>query len=68
MNTYMFRIAVDRGWKIDVYFTNTIMSKNDGALIVFTDENGERQNEAPSTVTITTNVDTTTGMSKAIII
>ena len=64
MKTFMFRIAVNRGYKTDVYFTNAIMSKNDGALIVFTDENDQRQNEEPTKVIITTNISLITGMAQ----
>jgi hypothetical protein len=40
------------------------MSKNDGALVAFRDENDEMLNASPVTVSVSLNIDEKTGMSK----
>lgn len=62
----MFKVNVNRGWKNTTHYTNTIMSKNNGALIAFRDENDEMLNEEPSKVIITTNINVETGCSTII--
>ena len=64
--TFMFQIVVNHGYKFTTHYTNVIMSKNDGALVAFRDENDEMLNESPLTVSVSLNIDEKTGMSKPI--
>jgi hypothetical protein len=66
METYMFLILEDLGYKINEYYTNSIMAKNDGALITFIDSNGIRQNVYPATIRIEINIDDNTHLAKSL--
>jgi hypothetical protein len=46
------------------YYTNMIYSKNDGALIAFTDSNGFIHNVDPTRISIDMNIDAETHIAK----
>ena len=52
---FLFTVTVDYGYKVVKYYTNAIMSKNDGALIAFRDEDNNMLNESPEICTISVN-------------
>jgi hypothetical protein len=52
---FLFTVDVNYGYKVVKYYTNAIMSKNDGALIAFRDEDNNMLNESPEICTISVN-------------
>jgi hypothetical protein len=52
---FLFTVDVNYGYKVVKYYTNIIMSKNDGALIAFRDEDNNMLNESPEICTISVN-------------
>ena len=66
MKTYMFLVLIESANRVGGYYTNTIMSKNDGALVTFRDENGFMQSFDPATVRILMNVDYKTHLAKSL--
>jgi len=67
--TYMFIVYVtsETNPKLTTgYFTNTVMSKNDGALITFRDSSDVVHNLDPLRITIKLNVDEDTHIAKTL--
>lgn len=67
MKTYMFIVYVQSETNTAFstgYYTNTIMSKNNGALVTFKDSMDIVHSVDPTRISIEMNVDTTTHLAK----